>query len=50
MLVFHPNNPNPSHVLIYSLKAPEGVFLPYQNIINDLAFYTLYQTYGVGWF
>ena len=48
MLVFHPNNPNPSHVLIYSLKAPEGVFLPYQNIINDLAFYTLYQTYGVG--
>ena len=35
MLVFHPT-------------APEGVFLPYQDIINDLAFYTLYQTYGVG--
>ena len=50
MLVFHPTHPNPSHVFINSLTAPEGVFLPYQNIINDLAFYTLYQTYGVGWF
>ena len=50
MLVFHPNYPNPSHVFINSLTAPEGVFLPYQDIINDLAFYTLYQTYGVGWF
>ena len=48
MLVFHPTHPNPSHVFINSLTAPEGVFLPYQNIINDLAFYTLYQTYGVG--
>ena len=48
MLVFHPTHPNPSHVFIHSLMAPEGVFLPYQNFINDLAFYTLYQTYGVG--
>ena len=34
MLVFHPNYPNSSHIFINSLKAPEGVFLPYQDIIN----------------
>ena len=33
--------------LLTLLKAPEGVFLLYQNVLNDLAFYTFYQTYGV---